>query len=80
MKARASLTAVSAAYVVVVGMLFRHVPPTVFNLLLATVAAPLVRLLWAFARFSAQQHARRWARDIEKVHAPRARRSESVPR
>lgn len=70
---RRMLTAVSMAYIVLVGFLSQVVPLPVFNPLLATVAAPLVWLIWAFSRWSAHQHADRWARDIEKVHGGQRR-------
>jgi putative effector of murein hydrolase len=47
-----------------------RVPLSTLNPLLVSLAVPLVWLIWAFARWSAYQHAARWARDIEKVHGP----------
>lgn len=75
MKARTRkvLTAVSLLYIAAVAALIGRVPLPAFNLLLAFVALPLVWLIGAFARWSAQQHSRRWARDIEKVKGTQVR-------
>jgi hypothetical protein len=69
---RALLTVASGVYLAVVVLLFGRVPLPVFNLLLATTSVPLVRVLWVIARALVFQDAKRWARDIEKVHASKA--------
>lgn len=76
-RTRRALTVVSLAYILLVGSLIRVVPLPVLNVLLATLVVPLVWLIWAFARWSAHQHADRWARDIQKVHGGR---SQPMPR
>lgn len=67
-RTRAVLNVVALVYVTAVGVLFGDVALRVFNLLLASTVVPLVWLIWVFCRWSAHQHANRWARDIAKVH------------
>lgn len=80
MKARTRniLTLVSLGYVGMVGALVGRVPLSTLNVLLVTVAVPMVWLIWAFCRWSAYQHASRWARDIEKVHGPQRQTAGAV--
>jgi hypothetical protein len=71
-RTRRILTAVSLLYVAAVVYTETKIPVSLmFNALLATLAAPMVWLIWVFARASAHQHANRWARDIQRVHAGR---------
>jgi hypothetical protein len=70
-KTRRILTAAAVLHMTVVGYLSTHVPLRTFNILLATLVVPLVWLVWAFCRWSAHQHANRWARDIRTVQGGR---------
>jgi hypothetical protein len=71
-RTRRILTAVSLLYVAAVVYAETKIPVSpMFNALLATLAVPMVWLIWVFARASAYQHANRWARDIAKVHGAR---------
>jgi membrane protein YdbS with pleckstrin-like domain len=68
---RISLTAVSAVYIAAVAYLFGDVPLKWFNLLLAVAVVPMVWLIGVFCNWSAHQHGKRYARDVEKVHGRR---------
>jgi peptidoglycan/LPS O-acetylase OafA/YrhL len=73
-RTRRILTAVSAAYLVLVGALVGRVPLPVLNDLLVLLVFPLVWLIWAGCRWSAHQHADKYANDVVTVHgAPQAR-------
>ena len=72
-RTRKILTASSVLYVVLVVFPATWLPMPWFNLQLALMAVPLVWLIGSFARFSAHQHANRWARDIQKVHGTAGR-------
>jgi len=68
---RRALTLAASTYLAALVVLFGDVSLQVFNLLLVVAVAPLLWLLWAFCRWSAHQHANRYARDVEKVHGGR---------
>jgi hypothetical protein len=68
---RRVLTAVAVAWFAGVGVAVSRVPLTVLNLLLVSLAVPLVWLIWAFARWSAYQHADREAAAVRKVKGGR---------
>ncbi|MDT4994990.1 MAG: hypothetical protein QOH97_4882 [Actinoplanes sp.] len=64
---RTIATAVSALYIVTVGALLTRIPLNVLNVLLATLAVPLVWLIGSFCRWSAHQHANQYERDVIRV-------------
>jgi hypothetical protein len=66
-RTRNIVTAVSALYIVTVGVLITRIPLSVLNVLLVTLAVPLVWLIGSFARWSAHQHATRYERDVVRV-------------
>jgi hypothetical protein len=66
-RTRTIVTAVSAGYIVTVAVLLTRVPLSVLNVLLATLAVPLVWLIGAFARWSVHQHATQYERDVVQV-------------
>jgi hypothetical protein len=65
------LTAVSLLYAGLLLYLIPRVPLPLLNALLAVSVVPMVWLIWAFCRWSAHQHANRYARDVQKVHGTR---------
>lgn len=77
---RRALTAASLLWFAVVGFCTGHIPLKVLNVLLVLSAVPMVWLLWAFCRWSAHQHAEKWARDIAKVHGGRPLPHQAVSR
>jgi hypothetical protein len=75
MKARTRhvLTAVSGTYLIAIAVSAGRIAWATFNPFLALAVVPLVWLLWAFASWSAIRHAKRWERDIAKVHRTEVR-------
>lgn len=71
-RTRNVLTVAALVYIGVVVWSFIWLPLGTFNVLLVTTVVPLVWLVLAFCRWSAYQGAERYARDVEKVHGPRA--------
>ncbi len=70
---RRALVVAALGHIAAVVFLFGEVDLSTFNMWLASTAVSMVWLLWVFCQWSAHQHARRWARDIEKVHGGRPR-------
>lgn len=68
---RIALGRVSIVYIAALAYLFGDIPLKWFNLLLAVAVVPTVWLIWAFCNWSANQHGKRYARDVEKVHGRR---------
>lgn len=65
---RHTLTVGCFVHIVVVIALFGDVTLPMFNALLMTTVLPGLWLLGSFCRWSAHQHAARYARDVDKVH------------
>lgn len=68
---RIILTIASITYMWELVVLFGDVPLKWFNLLLAVAVVPMVWLIGVFCNWSAHQHGKRYARDVEKVHGRR---------
>lgn len=67
-RTRTVLTSVGGVYILAVAVLFGRIPLHTFNRLLVGVSVPMVWLIWVFARWSANQHASKSERDIERAH------------
>lgn len=64
------LTVASVLWIADLVVLWPHLSARL-EWLVATAVVPLVWLIWSFCRWSAHQHANRWARDIDRVHRGR---------
>jgi hypothetical protein len=68
---RRALTGAALAYLTAVGVLIGDVSLPVLNVLLIGAALPVVWLLVVFAAWSANRHAARYAKDVQKEYGGR---------